>query len=134
MIEKLAHKYLRLSTLIIAALFLLSLLCIQVFGTEAHVTPVIISTVFQLVACLSFGLIWKRVAKGAEGSLSTLYLVTAGGRMFAAIVTVMAYCFLVEDKSMIKFFAIHFLVFYFIMLIFDTCYLVGVEKKIKQNV
>ena len=133
-------KYFRQSILLVAALFLLTLLGVRVYGNEDMLMPLVVCTLFQLLASMAYGLLWKtslsseqEQENGNQLSRGYKFLVASGVRMFAAVVTVMAFCFLVDDKSLIKFFAVVFLVFYFIMLIYDTAFFVGVEKKIKQN-
>jgi hypothetical protein len=54
-------------------------------------------------------------------------------RMFAAIVVVVGFLFLVSNKEAVRFFIITFLIYYFLILIYDTVYFVKVEKKIQQN-
>ena len=54
--------------------------------------------------------------------------------MFAAVVTVMVFCFLASSHASILCFVVIFLIYYFVILIFDTWYFVRIEKKIKQNV
>ena len=94
----------------------------------------VISAVFQLVACIAYAFVWKAVAASSTESLPTLYLTASGCRMFAGIVTVLAYCFASDDKAAIRFFVTAFLIYYFIILIYDTAYFMKVEKKIRHNV
>ena len=132
--NKVVNTYLRQSISLIAGLTLLFLLYINVWGSADVMTvPLCISAVFQLVACLIYGFVWKKVASSSPGSLPTLYMTASGCRMFAGIVTVLAYCFATDDKDAIKFFVITFLIFYFIILIYDTAYFMRVEKKIRNN-
>ena len=132
--NKVVNTYLRQSISLIAGLTLLFLLYINVWGSADIMTvPLCISAVFQLVACLIYGFVWKKVASSSPGSLPTLYMTASGCRMFAGIVTVLAYCFATDDKDAIKFFVITFLIFYFIILIYDTAYFMRVEKKIRNN-
>ena len=57
----------------------------------------------------------------------------SGARMFAGVVVVLGFLFLSDDKTVIRFFVIAFLLYYFIILIYDTAYFVKVEKTIQQN-
>lgn len=132
--NKVVNTYLRQSISLIVGLTLLFLLYINVWGgADVMTVPLCISAVFQLVACLIYGFVWKIVASSSPGSLPTLYMTASGCRMFAGIVTVLAYCFATDDKDAIKFFVITFLIFYFIILIYDTAYFMRVEKKIRNN-
>lgn len=125
-------RYAKHSLLLLTAIFLLTLLGIRVYGTNEMIMPLALCTIFHLVANMAYGAMWGKIAESSVQSLPTLYLIASGVRMFAAIVTVMAYCFIEDDKTLIKFFAIVFMVFYFIMLIYDTAFFVGVEKKSKK--
>lgn len=123
------NTYLRQSICLIVGLTLLFLLYMNVWGSADMMTiPICISAVFQLVACVAYAFVWKHVAASSPDSLPTLYMTASGCRMFAGIVTVLAYCFSIEDKASIRFFVITFLIYYFIMLIYDTIYFMRVEK------
>ena len=54
--------------------------------------------------------------------------------MFVGIVIVLAYCFVADNQTSIKFFVVTFLIYYFVILIYDTWYFVKIEKRFKQNV
>ena len=128
--NKIVNTYLRL----IVGLTLLFLLYMNVWGnTEMMTVPIVVSAVFQLVACIAYAFVWKAVAASSSESLPTLYMTASGCRMFAGIVTVLAYCFASDDKAAIRFFVIAFLIYYFIILIYDTDYFMKVEKKIRKN-
>ena len=132
--NKIVNTYLRQSICLIVGLTLLFLLYMNVWGNADVMTvPIVVSAVFQLVACIAYAFVWKAVAASSTESLPTLYLTASGCRMFAGIVTVLAYCFASEDKAAIRFFVIAFLIYYFIILIYDTAYFMKVEKKIRQN-
>lgn len=128
------NAYIRQVICLIAGLTLFFLLYIRVWGNaDEMVVPVAISAVFQLVACLAYGLVWKWVSASAPGSLPTLYLAASGFRMLAGIMTVLAYLLAESVRSTIVFFVITFLTYYFVILVYDTWYFVRVEKKTKQN-
>lgn len=128
-----AHKYIKQSILLIAAMFLLSLLYIQLCGDrEVMIVPLVVTVVFQLVCCLVYGLLWKRIAVSSPETLPTLYMSASGLRILAGAITVLLFCFLAGDKASIRFFIIIFLIYYFIILIYDTVYFVSVEKKSKK--
>lgn len=121
--------YLRQSICLIAGITLLSLLCISVWGDVRRMTvPVCVSSVFQLTACLSYGYVWKRVSLASPASLPTLYLSASAIRMFAGIVTVLAFCFAADSNQSILFFVAIFLIYYFVVLVYDTAYFMKVEK------
>ena len=128
-----AHKYIKQSILLIAGLFLLSLLYIQLYGdVQTMVAPLAVTVVFQLIACVCYGSLWKRIAANSPDSLPTLYMSASGLRILAGAITVLLFCFLASDKSVIRFFIIIFLIYYFIILIYDTAFFVRVERNLKK--
>jgi hypothetical protein len=119
---------------LIALLTLITLVCVWAWGNVGMVAgPLALVVVFQLVACVAYGLVWKSVARTSLASLPTLYMAASAIRMFAAIVVVVGFLFLVSNKEAVRFFIITFLIYYFLILIYDTVYFVKVEKKIQQN-
>ena len=135
MTKDVVNTYLRQSICLIAGLTLLALLYVNLKGDMGLMTmPIFISAVFQLVACIAYGLVWKWVSTSSPASLPTLYMAASAFRMFVGIVIVLAYCFVADDQTSIKFFVVTFLIYYFVILIYDTWYFVKIEKGIKQNV
>ena len=135
MTKDVVNTYLRQSICLIAGLTLLALLYVNLKGDMGLMTmPICISAVFQLVACVAYGLVWKWVSSSSPASLPTLYMAASAFRMFAAIVIVLAYCFMTDDLAAIKFFVVTFLIYYFVILIYDTWYFVKIERRFKQNV
>ena len=135
MTRNVVNTYLRQSISLIAGMSLLILLGINLWGNVGTtVMPVVISSVFQLVACITYGLVWRWVMSSSPASMPTLYMSASGLRMFAAVVLVMGYCWLAESREAIRIFVIVFLVYYFVILAYDTIYFVKIEKKVKTNV
>ena len=135
MIKDVVNTYLRQSICLIAALSLLFLLYVNLWGDKELMTvPIFISAVFQLVACIIYAFVWKWVWSTSPNSLPTLYMAASAFRMFVGIVIVLAYCFMADDQASIKFFVVTFLIYYFVILIYDTWYFVKIEKRFKQNV
>jgi hypothetical protein len=114
---------------------MLFLLYVNLWGDKELMTvPVCISAVFQLVACISYAFSWKWVRSSSPNSLPTLYMAASAFRMFAAVVTVMVFCFIDATQTSILSFVVIFLIYYFVVLIYDTWYFVKIEKKNKQTV
>lgn len=135
MTKDVVNTYLRQSICLTAGMTLLTLLFVNLKGgMEQLLMPICISAVFQLVACIVYGLVWKWVAATSPASMPTLYMAASACRMFAAVVVVMAYCLLTDDRDSIRFFVVTFLIYYFVILVYDTWYFVKIEKKIKQTV
>ena len=135
MTKDVVNTYLRQSICLTAGMTLLALLYVNLKGDmELMTLPICISAVFQLVACIAYGLVWKWVSATSPASLPTLYMAASALRMFAAVVVVMAYCLLTDNRDSIRFFVVTFLIYYFVILIYDTWYFVKVEKRNKQTV
>jgi len=135
MIKDEVNTYLRQSICLITALSMLFLLYVNLWGDKELMTvPVCISAVFQLVACISYAFSWKWVRSSSPNSLPTLYMAASAFRMFAAVVTVMVFCFIDATQTSILSFVVIFLIYYFVVLIYDTWYFVKIEKKNKQTV
>ena len=135
MIKDVVNTYLRQSICLIAALSLLFLLYVNLWGDKELMTvPIFISAVFQLVACIIYAFVWKWVWSTSPNSLPTLYMATSAFRMFAAVVTVMIFCFVDASQTSILSFVVIFLIYYLVFLIYDTWYFVKIEKKNKQTV
>ena len=132
--NKIVNTYIMQSIGLIALLTLITLASVWAWGNVGMVAgPLALVVVFQLVACVAYGLVWKSVARTSLASLPTLYMAASAIRMFAAIVVVVGFLFLVSNKEAVRFFIITFLIYYFLILIYDTVYFVKVEKKIQQN-
>ena len=135
MIKDVVNTYLWQSICLIAAMSLLFLLYINLWGDKEQMTvSVCISAVFQLVACIIYAFVWRWVRSSSPNSLPTLYMAASAFRMFAAVVTVMLFCFMNASQNSILSFVVIFLIYYFVVLIFDTWYFVKIEKKNKQTV
>ena len=131
--NKIVNTYIMQSIGLIALLTLVTLACVWAWGNVGMVAgPLALVVVFQLVACVAYGLVWKSVARTSLASLPTLYMAASAIRMFAAIVVVVGFLFLVSNKEAVRFFIITFLIYYFLILIYDTVYFVKVEKKIQH--
>ena len=133
MTKDVVNTYLKQSICVIAGITLLALLLAHLNGgMEQMVTPLCTSIVFQLVACIAYGLVWKWVSATSPASIPTLYMAASAFRMFAAVVVVMAYSLLTDNRDSIRLFVVTFLIYYFVILIYDTWYFVKIEKKLKK--
>lgn len=95
---------------------------------------IIISSVFNLIAAFSFITVWKKVALTSMKSLPILFLSASGIRILLASMTVLVYCFAMRgDTQSIKEFAVVFMAFYLLMLVFDTWFFVKTEKTKRIN-
>ena len=134
MMRKAAVTYIIQSLTIIAVMTVLALLSAGVWGSLSMIgVPLAVAAGFQVFASLTYGLAWRAVTSSSSASLPTFYLAASGLRMIAGIATVLIYLFLAADEMQIRFFVFLFLVYYLVLLIYDTLYFVRVEKKIHRN-
>lgn len=121
--------YSLMSLLLVAIMTVASCLATDyVLGYVANV-QIAISTIFNIVTAFAFITVWKKVALSSEKNIPLLFLSASGIRLVLAALTVLVYCFAMRDDSLsIKVFAVVFLAFYLIMLVFDTWFFVKTEK------
>lgn len=133
--DKSVSAYIFQSHTIIAVLTVLVCACMMKWGDLSLMgVPVAVAAGFQVLACLTYGMAWRTVARRSAASLPVFYLAASGIRMLAGIATVVVYLFLVSDALSVRFFIFLFLTYYIVLLIYDTFYFVRMEKKIHQNV
>ena len=65
--------------------------------------------------------------------LNKFYLAASGLRMLLAFMVIVVYAFVVKDRTRLISFAVIFMIFYLILLVFDTFYFYKVEKNNKIN-
>ncbi|GAB6962820.1 hypothetical protein [Prevotella fusca] len=131
--NKLYKKYYKTSLWIIAGLYLIGLLVVQLTQHPSYITMLTISAVYSLIITSVYGGAWKGVASQSPAVLSKFYLVASGLRMLLAFLVLLVYAFVVKERTMILSFAVIFMVFYLVLLAFDTVYFYKVEKNNKIN-
>lgn len=132
--KKALNTYLMQSMLLIGLLTLLAIGYLwQREDSGSLVVPLSVVVVFQIVTSMAYALIWRAVVSASPASLPTFYMAASGLRMFAGVALVMGFLFLANDKTIITFFIVTFLLYYFIILIYDTVYFVKAEKMIQQK-
>lgn len=100
------------------------------FITDAQlVTANIISFVFQLILIAAYGMAWERVAKSSPKNLPVLYMSATGLRLLLAALVLLVYMFTHRTSGNLLAFSVVFVVYYMIILIYDTIFFVSVEKK-----
>jgi hypothetical protein len=132
--NKVVNTYIMQSMLLIGLLTLLAIGYLwQREDSGTLVMPLSVVVVFQLVTSMAYALAWRAVASASTASLPTFYMAASGLRMFAGVALVMGFLFLASAKTVITFFIVTFLLYYFIILIYDTVYFVKAEKMIQQK-
>ena len=100
------------------------------FITDAQlVTANVVSFVFQLVLIAAYGMAWERVAKSSPKNLTVLYMSATGLRLLLAALVLLVYMFTHRTSCSLLAFSVVFVVYYIIILIYDTIFFVSVEKK-----
>ena len=92
------------------------------------VNPLCVSVIFSLACSIAYGEAWQAIAKSSPANLAKFYLVASALKMMAAALVFLIYV-LVCDKASIIGFAVIFMLFYVVLLVFDCIYFARVEKK-----
>lgn len=130
-LHKIAAGYWKISLWLLCALSLAGVLILRQMGELTSVQCIVIAVVFHLLAAVFYGQMWLRVAKNAPMTLPRFYMAASALRLFAAAATVLIYCVIARnDAQQIKMFAIIFMVYYVVMLIFDAVYFIRKVKSV----
>ena len=126
-------KYYKNNLWIIAGLYLMGLLVVQLTQQTACIQSLTIWAVYSLITSAIYGGAWKTIASKSPAVLRNFYLVGSVLRMLLAFLTVLIYAFVVKERVMVIDFAVIFMIFYLVLLAFDTVYFYKVEKNNKIN-
>ena len=126
-IRKMSINYMRQGLYISAALFLLTLLVMQVWFLDL-LTPAIVSVAFTLLACITIGLVWGYVAKNSPDSLPTFFTAVSGFRLLLTLAVMFVYYLLDSNDTMLRFFIV-FMVFYVASLAHHSFFFARVSNK-----
>ena len=89
----------------------------------------LISAVFHLVCSLIYVYGWQAIARRAPESMPKYYLAGSAFRLMAAAIVLLVYCVVERhDIQTIKWFAIVFIVYYIVTLVFDAVFFAKVSK------
>ena len=131
--NKVYKKYYKNNLFIIAGLFLIGLLGVQLTQHTAYINILTICAVYSLITSSIYGGAWKAIASQSPAVLNNFYLAASGFRMLLAFLTVLIYAMVVKDRTMVIGFVVIFMIFYLVLLAFDTVYFYKVEKNNKIN-
>ena len=126
-IRKMSINYIRQGLYISSALFLLTLLVMQVWFLDL-LTPAIVSVAFTLLVCFTIGLVWRYVAKNSPDSLPTFFTAVSGFRLLLALAVMFVYYLLDNNDIMLSFFLV-FMVFYVASLAHHTLFFARVSNR-----
>jgi len=125
-IRKMSLNYIRQGLYVSAALFMLTLLVMQVWFLDL-LTPAIVSVAFTLLVCFTIGLVWRYIAKNSPDSLPTFFTAVSGFRLLLALAVMFVY-YLLNKETMLSFFLV-FMVFYVASLAHHTIFFARVSNK-----
>ncbi|KGF54010.1 hypothetical protein [Prevotella melaninogenica] len=132
-VNKVYKKCYKNNLWIIAGLYLIGLLVVQLTQQTAYINLLTISAVYSLVTSSIYGGVWKAIASQSPTVMNNFYLVGSGFRMLLAFLTVVVYAMVVKERAMVIGFVVIFMIFYLVLLVFDTVYFYKVEKNNKIN-
>lgn len=128
-IGKTALIYNKVLICILAGLTMLGLLTMQLTGLSVLLYPMFISVVFSFVCGWAYIQGWKAIARRAPESMPKYYLAGSAFRLMAAAIVLLVYCVVERhDIQTIKWFAIVFIVYYIVTLVFDAVFFAKVSK------
>ena len=125
-IRKMSLNYIRQGLYISAALFMLTLLVMQVWVLDL-LAPAIVSVAFTLVVCFTIGLVWRYIAKNSPDNLPTFFTAVSGFRLLLALAVMFVY-YLLNKETMLSFFIV-FMVFYVASLAHHSFFFARVSNK-----
>ena len=123
-IRKMSLNYIRQGLYVSAALFMLTLLVMQVWFLDL-LAPAIVSVAFTLVVCFTIGLVWRYIAKNSPDNLPTFAV--SGFRLLLALAVMFVY-YLLNKETMLSFFIV-FMVFYVASLAHHSFFFARVSNK-----
>ena len=132
-VNKVYKKYYKNNLWIIAGLYLIGLLVVQLTQQTAYINLLTISAVYSLITSSIYGGAWKAIANQSPMIMNNFYLAGSGLRMLLAFLTVVVYAMVVNERAMVIGFVVIFMIFYLVLLAFDTVYFYKVEKNNKIN-
>lgn len=120
-IDKKSRQYFRQSLCLTVAMFLISLLVVRIGYRDDVLAPAEVSAVFSVVFAAIVAFAWKRVASKKPDQLPALHMGISGGRMLAALFTMLVYYLATGRQSMLTF-VIVFLIFYVVHLVHHSVF------------
>ena len=128
-INKTVSLYNKVMVWLVSGLTLVGLLTMQLSGWNELLTGLIVSAVFCLVSGVAYIQGWKALANRSAQLLPKYHLAGSALRLLAACVVLLIVCVVKRaDVFGIKLFAVVFMVYYVVMLIFDALFFAKVSK------
>lgn len=127
-----AKKYYQRGLWVTFGLTLIMLIAAQVGRHAEWVSAIVAAALFSLLTTIAYALSWRQVASKSQGSLGKFYIAASAIRMMTAFIVVLIFVLAAGSKSAATVFAVVFVIFYIVMLVFDTVYFAKVEKRNKS--
>ena len=128
-INKTVSLYNKVMVWLVSGLTLVGLLTMQLSGWNELLTGLIVSAVFCLVCGVAYIQGWKALANRSAQLLPKYHLAGSALRLITACVVMLVVCVLNRANPFgIKLFAVVFMVYYVVMLIFDALFFTKVSK------
>jgi hypothetical protein len=128
-INKTVSLYNKVMVWLVSGLTLVGLLTMQLSGWNELLTGLIVSAVFCLVSGVAYIQGWKALANRSAQLLPKYHLAGSALRLITACVVMLVVCVLNRANPFgIKLFAVVFMVYYVVMLIFDALFFAKVSK------
>lgn len=137
MCRDIVRRYFQRAIWIVAAASFLVMLLMQFLGDTALYRPItqalLVTVIFSFVATLAYGYAWKAVAKSSPVNLTKFYLAGSALRLMAALLVFLVYALVIKEKTAVLWFTGIFVGFYLVLLLYDSLYFTGVEKKLNKE-
>lgn len=127
-ISKISKQYMRQQLFLTAALFLATLLVMQVWFLDGLLTPAVVASAFTLVLAGAIAMIWARVASQSPDSLPTFFTAVSGFRLLLALAVMFVYYLICGRAQMLPFFLV-FMAFYFASLAHHSVFFARVSNR-----
>lgn len=122
--------YNKVALWILAAMTLTAFAIMSVADTQDWTAAIVVSVVFNYGCCFAYGLVWKQMARRSPELLPKLYLASSALRLLLGATALLIGCVVMRHQpELIKSFAIVFVIYYLVVLIFDAIFFAKISKQ-----
>ena len=122
--------YNKVALWVLAGLTLVALLLMRVLMQTEWLTAILIAVVFNYASSISYALAWRSTARRSPELLPKFHLAASVLRLLLAAVVILCYCVAVrKHPEEIKVFAVIFILYYLVMLVFDALFFAKISKQ-----
>lgn len=124
-----SKRYYKYSLWLIAALTLICSAAISInLLSISFINALAISALYTILINSVYVSFWRKIAKSSPNIMTRFYLAASALRLISASLVVTVYCIICRDKNSIRDFALLFMAYYIVMLVFDSIFFARVEK------